>query len=390
MRIAIFGGSFDPVHTEHIRFARKAIEQLNLDKLFVMPAAAPPHKPGKILSLDGDRLAMCRLAFENEPKAEVCDYEIARGGTSYTYLTCRHFRETYPSSEIYWLVGTDMLRDFPTWKEPLSILKDVTLAVCARAEENGWLERERAAFKAKFETDFTVVDYNGLDVSSTKIRVTAGAGGNVAEYVGEKVAEYIKARGLYEIPGASAALALEKPSRKAHTLRVAETAAKKAVEMRLSERKAIAAALFHDCAKNLGADSPYLDGFVCKEEWGEVPPPVLHQFTGAYVAERAFGVTDGEILDAIRYHTSGKPNMTELGKLVFLADMVEYGREFEGVGKLRSLFWAKKGVGALDECLIAALEQTLSHVREKGEKTYPLTLRAYEYYRREIYDENNE
>jgi len=114
MRIAIFGGSFDPIHTEHIRLAQAAIEELGLDKLFVMPAYAPPHKKGKALSPDEDRLEMCRLAFQGNDVVEISDYEIQRQGTSYTYLTCQYFREKYPSAEIFWIVGADMLQDFPT------------------------------------------------------------------------------------------------------------------------------------------------------------------------------------------------------------------------------------------------------------------------------------
>ena len=137
MRIGIFGGSFDPVHNEHVRLARETIECLQLDRLFIMPAHTPPHKPDRVLSSNQDRLEMCRLGFANVNGAVVCDYEINNGGTSYTYLTCRYFRELYPNAEIFWLVGTDMLRDFPTWKNPTSILNDVTLAVCGRNDEDG-------------------------------------------------------------------------------------------------------------------------------------------------------------------------------------------------------------------------------------------------------------
>lgn len=382
MRIAVFGGSFDPVHLEHVRVAENALRSLALDKLIVMPAACPPHKPGKVLTADKDRLETCRLAFARLEKAEVSDYEIGRGGTSYTYLTCRYFKERYRGAKIFWLVGTDMLRDFPTWKHTEDILQNVTLAVCARAEESGWLETERKAFYERFHRAFALVDYEGKDVSSTKIRVLAGAGEEITEFVPESVAEYVKQNKLYEIPNANAALALEKPERKAHSLRVAEIAAKKAVELRVSEKKAIAAALFHDCAKNLAADSPLLKGFTLDKRFGEAPPPVLHQFTGAYLAENAFGVNDTEVLNAIRFHTSGRAGMTELEKLIFLADMVEAGRSFEGVDELRTLFWQKKGAGALDECLLAALERSVTHITQKGEGIYPLTLEAYEFYKR--------
>lgn len=376
MRIGIFGGSFDPVHIEHIRVAQAAIQTLGLDRLLIMPAFAPPHKAGRALADNQTRLETCRLAFSGVEKTEICDFEIAQGGVSYTYLTCRHFKETYPSAELFWLVGTDMLRDFPTWKNPESILSCATLAVCARNEKTDWVEREQKSFFDRFGKNFVCVGYNGADVSSTKIRVLAAAGEDFSSFVEKAVFEYIRENGLYEIPRAKDALALEKPSRKAHSLRVALVAAKRAGELKLDEKKAIVAALFHDCAKNLPIDHPLLQGFTPPKDWGEVPGSVLHQFTGAHVAEKAFGITDGEILDAVRYHTSGKPQMTELGKLIFLADMVEDERCYDGVEKIRSAFYNE----TLDEALTLALKRTVQFLQKKGAEIYPLTLSALEYY----------
>ncbi len=380
MRIAVFGGSFDPVHREHIRLAQAAIEELKLDKLFVMPAHTPPHKQGKILSLNEDRLEMCRLAFADQPKVEVSDYEISRGGTSYTYLTCQYFRELYPTAEIFWLVGTDMLYDFPTWKKPENILQNVTLAVCARAELSEWEEEARRKFFARFGKNFVVISYNGADVSSTEIRVLAGAGMRLTDFVPLEIALYIEKKELYLIPFAKQALSLEKELRRAHSIRVAKLAATRAVQLHIPERKAIQAALLHDCAKNLPIDSPYLAGFTFLEEWGDVPPSVLHQYTGAYVAEKQFQVTDEEVLNAIRYHTSGRPNMEKLETLIFLADMIEEGRNYDGVEILRELFWSKEG---LDACLEEALRQTLEFLKTKKEKIYPLTEKAYLFLRQQ-------
>ena len=103
----------------------------------------------------------------------------------------------------------------------------------------------------------------------------------------------------------------------------------------------------HDCAKFLGADAPELKGFKCPEN---VPPPVVHQFSGAYVAEHTFGVKDEAVLNAIRYHTSGRENMSGLDKLIFLSDLLEEGRDYNGVEELREIF--KKDI---DECLKVAL-----------------------------------
>ena len=378
MRIGIFGGSFDPVHREHIALVRAAINSLRLDKLLVMPAKKPPHKPWKTLSSDVDRLQMCRLAFSEIPEVEVSDYEMEQGGTSYTYLTCRHFKEEYPEAELFWLVGGDMLRDFPTWKEPEDILNNATLAVCGRNERNGWWLEEEQSFYQKFGKNFAQIAYNGADVSSTKIRVMAGAGMDLTPYMPMSVAEYIRDKGLYYIEGAREALALEKPERRAHSVRVAQLAAARALKLRIPEGTAIQAALFHDCAKNLPVDSPYLEGFTMPKAWGKVPHSVAHQFMGAYVAEKHFRIVDQDLLNAIRYHTSGRPNMSELEKLIFLADMLEEERSYEGVDVLRGLFWRGQG---LDECLEEALFQTLEFLKQKGAEVFALTALAYEFYK---------
>ena len=112
-------------------------------------------------------------------------------------------------------------------------------------------------------------------------------------------------------------------------------------------------------------------------KWGDIPREVYHQFAGAFVAEKWFGVTDDEVLSAIRYHTSARPNMGELEKLIFLADMLEAARNYEGVDELRTLFFKGKD---LDECLTEALRQTLLFLQKKGGEIYPLTQAAYDFY----------
>ncbi len=389
MKIGIFGGSFDPVHKEHTNFARAAIAELGLDCLFVMPAHTPPHKPDRVLSSNEDRLRMCRLAFRDIPKVEVSDYEINKAGTSYTYLTCEHFRKLYPTAEIYFLVGTDMLRDFPTWKEPNTIVDLVTLAVCGRNEKDGWWQEEQEAFFERFGKRFARVGYEGKDISSTLIRVLAGAGMRLTEFVDERVEAYIYEKGLYKIENAPLALALETPKRQQHSVRVAVLAAKRALKLGISERKAITAALFHDCGKYISPGDPLLQGFSPPNEWGEVPSSVWHQFAGAYLAEKAFQLTDTDVLNAVRYHTSGREGMSDLEKLIFLADMLEEERSYEGVDELRRLFWQGQG---LDECLEEALFQTIEFLKEKKADIYPLTKKAYEFYqkRKENYGTDNE
>ena len=388
MRTGIFGGSFDPVHIEHIHLVQAAISSLRLDRVFVLPAYVPPHKRGRVLAEDSHRIAMLNAAFEKVPQAIVSDYEIARGGVSYTYLTCKHFAETYPEDTLFFLVGTDMLRDFPTWKKPEEILKYATLAVCDRAEQNeAWRREEQAKFYARFGKRFVEVNYKAAAVSSTKARVLAAAGYDVSALCGTAVAAYISRHKLYEIENAHDALAKEKPARREHSLRVAAAAAQKAVQLHIPEKKAVTAALFHDCAKNLPPDSPILQGFSLPAGVPvPVPEPVLHQFTGAYAARYAYNIEDEEILNAVRYHTSGRAGMSLLEQLIFLADMVEDGRDFPGAAELRKLYYAEDN--SLDFTMFEALRETLYHLQAKGGEIYPLTREAYEYFEKKIADEN--
>ena len=372
MRIGIFGGSFDPIHSEHIALAKQAVTDLELDWLFIVPAANPPHKPWRRLAPDKIRFDLCYIAFSDEAKIVVSDYELCSGGTSYTYLTVRHFKETYPNAELFFLMGTDMLRNFPAWKNPEDILQNCTLAVCARAEEEGWAQKEQEFFYKKFGKHFHILSYEGRDVSSTKVRVLAGIGMDLSHYMDERCANYIQKTGAYTLQGAAASLALQKPSRKAHSIRVAMLAAKRAADLNLNEQQVLQACLLHDCAKNLAPTDPLLEGFTLPEG---CPPPVAHQYAGEYVARVRFGVKDEEVLSAIACHTSGKVEMSMLDKLVFLADLVEEERAYPGVERLRRLFWED-----IDTCLLASLEDTVEYLTRSGMPIYEQTLQAREYY----------
>ncbi len=371
MKIALFGGSFDPIHREHIRLAQEAQRILGLDKLIFIPSFRAPHKSTGAVAEGEDRLRLCRIACNGMPFAEASGYELEAGGTSYTYLTCRAFREKYPSAELFFLVGADMLEDFFSWRCPEEILKCVTLVACGR--EKAIDPALCARFRERFHTDVVCLPWTGEAVSSSDVRVSLAFGDRerAERLLSQDVLGEIEARGLYRYPLQEGALGLLTPVRRAHSERVARMAVKRARSLKIPERKALIASMLHDCGKYVTADSPLLKGFVPPED---VPPPVLHQFTGAFIAETSFAVTEEDILDAIRYHTSGRPEMTALGKLVYLADLLEEGRDFEGIGRLRALFYED-----LDACLCAALERQLAYLNEQGQPVYPLTAATYQW-----------
>lgn len=371
MRVAIFGGSFDPVHCEHVRFAKEAAAYLHLDKLIVMPSFVAPHKTGGAHASGEDRLALSKIAFRALPQAEISSYEIEAGQVSYSYLTCRKFAERYPDAERFFLMGEDMLATFDTWRRPEEIARLCTVAACGRGGKTP--ASLHSEFIAHYGRDFAEIPFTGKAVSSTELRVALafpeeGRAALETWLDGEVLAE-IARRGLYRYPAQEQALLLEKPKRRAHSYRVAKMACMRARTLGIPEEKALLAAMLHDCGKYVPENSPLLNGFRPPKD---VPPPVLHQFGGAFLAEHRFGISDEEILNAIRYHTSGREGMAPLEKLIFLSDLLEEERSFSGVEELRALFYED-----LDGCLLRALGEQIAYLKTTGKPIYPLTEKAY-------------
>ena len=368
-RIAIFGGTFNPVHVEHVKTAVATVKELNLDKIFIVPTCIPPHKnvsPAK----NADRLNMLKIAFRDLTKAEISDFELKNSGKSYSFITAEHFRDEFPDAEIFMLVGGDMLKDFKTWKNPERILNAVKLAVVYREDYTVDFAAERRYFAKTFGKDFTTLSFTGETVSSTAIR-TYLAFGIMPKGIDAEVFRYIKDNGVYAPDKYESYILAHLPEKRVlHTANVIVCAMKKAKELGLDYEKVRIAATLHDCAKY--DDYTGYDGFSLPKD---VPPPVVHAFLGAFVAEKVLGVNDEEILDAIRYHTSGKAEMSLLAKLIFVADMIEEGRNYDGVEMLRAEYEKN-----FDGCFRLCLKEEVQHLINKKQYIYAETLNAYEYY----------
>lgn len=377
MKIAIFGGAFNPVHREHVNLARAAVKELGLDKLIIMPTAQSPHKSGKLVADFWQRFEMCRLAFSEIPQAEVSNYELTRGGISYTYLTCGHFAELYKDAERYFIIGADMLENFPQWKNPQAILEKFSLAACAREDGNKFNEYKERVEEA-FNTRVAVIPFIGEKVSSTAVRTLAALGEDFGGYVNADVCQYICENGLYSIDKIKDVKSLLKPARYRHTVNVAVLCAKNAARAGITERQAVTMGALHDCTKNLPPDSPLLSGFIRPYA---APPAIMHQYSGAYLAEKLFGVEDKTVLSAIACHTTGKEGMTLPDALLYLCDMLEENRTFSGVEELRALF--KKNIRL---CLQVALKRQVEYLTVSGEAIDENTLKAYNYIKDENYE----
>ena len=384
-RIGIYGGAFNPPHTGHIRAAEYAVQALNLDKLLLIPSCTSPHKPLPAGSAEpSQRLAMTKL-WAGE-KMEVCDLELSRGGTSYTYETVEQLKLRYPDDELILFMGTDMFLSFHTWKEPERILACGSLAVFYRGDKN---EKNMIAAKQQEYLDkghrVYLVENPVTEISSTQLRrmlVFRCA----APFLDEKVLRYIEENGIYETSRDFKNLPMEEleqvvinllnPNRVKHVLGCRDTAAELAKVWGADVTDAARAGLLHDITKAL--DGP-LQLTLCAEygkvldEFSENNPKTLHALTGSLVAERIFGENEA-VVKAIESHTTGKPAMNTLEKIIYVADYMEPNRDFPGVETLRQLAYTD-----LDGALKLGLEMTLAMLREQKRQISPASSQALAY-----------
>ncbi len=192
MKLAVFGGAFNPVHNGHVALAKHIKENIGADKVLIVPSFMSPHKSSEGLISGEDRLNMCRLAFEGLEGFEVSDIEIMRSDISYTANTLIDLKEEYHQSEIYLFMGADMFITVRDWYRPDIIFSLCTLCTVPRGD----IEREELLKKAKEYEEIgakcIVLDAPLCDVSSTELR-----NGEKSGYMPERVYEYIKAKGLY-------------------------------------------------------------------------------------------------------------------------------------------------------------------------------------------------
>jgi nicotinate-nucleotide adenylyltransferase len=194
VRLAIFGGSFDPPHIGHLLVADDAFAQLGLDRLVFIPTAAQPLKVdrGGAAASAAHRLAMTRLLIEGDARFEVSTIEIERAGLSFTVDTLTDFAARYPSAERFLLLGADVLATFAQWREPERILQLARPVVLERAGDPPTRLPE-----AMGEASLRRLPSRRIDVSSTEIRERARAGKPLRGFVTDNVAAYIARHGLY-------------------------------------------------------------------------------------------------------------------------------------------------------------------------------------------------
>jgi nicotinate-nucleotide adenylyltransferase len=190
-KVAIFGGSFDPVHKSHIKIAKLAIRLFNLEKLIFVIAYTPPHKIQQHAKTS-DRIYMLELATEGIEKSEISLYEVKKRKVVYSYQTLDYFQKLYPSKEINMLIGADSLQDLQNWKNVEYITRCYKIIVAKRTGI-------KICSSTKYLSSCVFIDKKIANISSKEIRRLVKINHtNMISLVDKKVYNYINQKKLYK------------------------------------------------------------------------------------------------------------------------------------------------------------------------------------------------
>lgn len=194
MRIGILGGTFNPIHIGHLILAEEVREKLLLGKIIFVPAYQPPHKDNSDIASAPIRLAMVKTAIKGNKYFSVSDIEIKRDGRSYTIDTLREFKKLYPQDELYFIIGSDLLKYLDDWKDWDEIVKMVRFIVATRP---GYPLEEISTYIASRQTGASTVAIRAVDVSGFEIRKAIKEERSFRYLVPDSVFKYINRRKLY-------------------------------------------------------------------------------------------------------------------------------------------------------------------------------------------------
>jgi len=195
-KIAIYGGTFNPIHNGHVHLAKQFAQILGVEKVLLIPTRMPPHKRVRNLASSHDRLEMCRLA-SSDSILEASDIEIRRQGPSYTSDTLRELKTSNPDSELYLITGEDMFLTIQKWHEPQILYSLSTICAAPRSPQGLQPLLDYAGILQQNGAKTIVKNIEYLPISSTMVRDAVKRGESITKLVPSAVAEYILGNNLY-------------------------------------------------------------------------------------------------------------------------------------------------------------------------------------------------
>ncbi|MDR2245976.1 MAG: nicotinate (nicotinamide) nucleotide adenylyltransferase [Treponema sp.] len=376
MKLAILGGSFNPVHLGHLWLADSVLSVLGYDRIVLVPASASPFKPSVYEVSPSDRLDMLAASTPGDPRIVIDTCEIKRGGVSYTIDTIADIRRRYPlAGKPGLIIGDDLARTFSQWRQAENIAAETDIIIAHRES----LE------PAVFPYPYRPLNNAIMELSSATVRERIQKGGLWRFLVPPEARSIIEDRRLYgytpppaggQAPGSRTKVthelilrveaevrSLVSPSRFLHSRGAAVMAHDLCAHFGLDPGRGYLAGVAHDMAKSLPEEEMMR---LARRDDKNFPkleqkkPALLHGRAGAVLLRQKFGIEDEDILEAIQYHTTGRPGMGALAQVVYIADKIEYSRgEVKGELKDFSRF------ADLDSLFTAVLEETVAFLRSR-------------------------
>ena len=386
MKYAIMGGSFDPVHNGHLGMAL-AVMPLGYDRIILVPAYQSPFKPARQGETAKIRLLMLLSAISGDRRFTVDACEVQREGVSYTIDTLRDIQDRYQFDHKPALIfGDDLAATFPRWKDADLIMREVDIIIASRLSEA----------QVRYPYPCTFLGNVRMDLSSGSVRETIQGGGDWKPLVPDGVRRIIEEYGLYgagmvKFDGTdecdivssggqdgisalirgieNAALRMMNPYRFIHSRNVALHSADLAGRFGLDAGSAYLAGIAHDICKEFDDDS--MTEYALKD--GGTPsalerdkPSLLHGRAAAMLIQERFGIKDEAVIEAVRLHTTGGPDMGPLAKVVYIADKIETARTTVDP-RLRRIAFGKEGESlSLDALFRIVFDATVEWLFENG------------------------
>lgn len=196
MKIGLFGGTFDPIHIGHMILMENVINNLDLDKIYVLPNSNPPHKLENKKTALNLRLKMVNEAIKDNPKLEINDYDYRDNEIHYTFNTINYFKKSYPNDEFFFIMGEDSFLDIEKWKNYKEILKE-NLIIFKRYSSKNFSLISKINQVRKYNKNIYLIDNIALDISSTLIRNLVKENKSIRYLVNDEVINIIKEEKLY-------------------------------------------------------------------------------------------------------------------------------------------------------------------------------------------------
>jgi nicotinate-nucleotide adenylyltransferase len=390
MRLAVLGGSFNPIHLGHLFLADAVISELRYDRVVLVPAFISPFKPSSAETENNarERLEMTAASIAGDPRLSVDDCEIRRGGVSYTVDTLEDIIRRYaPEGKLGLIIGDDLAEEFPQWHKSGEILEMADIIIARR--------RHSQTLNIPFPC--IQISNEVMEISSGTIREKIAANTAWRCLIPSAARNIIEEQGLYGCGVQSV---------KKLILRVEDAAREDLNRERFLHSRNTALMTWDLCRRfgatyNLDPQLGYLAGLahdlgkplsdkelvkVIKNDNGKISPlereklSLLHGRASAILLRDYFDVHDPAVLEAVALHTVGGKNMGPLAKMVYIADKMEVSRE-KADPSLRKLVYTGDN---LDRIFVAVLEQTVSWLRAKKVKVFEETLTLLERTRRSL------